>query len=268
MVFREEDFTEQAREAIGASYDVVRRFRHPQWDVEHVMLALLENAKSVPVQLLEKLGVEAAQVRSELEQSLERSPKAGAQSTQMHPTPGALAMLEAARGEKERLRDEYIGTEHLFIAATLDQRGETARILAGHGVDKERVYQALQQVRGGRRVTDPRAESRYQALDRYAIDLTALARQGKIDPVIGRSAEIRRVMQTLTRRTKNNPVIIGGAGVGKTAVAEASPNASSPATSRSRSATSACWRSTWRASSPGANSAVSSRSASSRSSTR
>ena len=220
MVFREDDFTEQAREAIDASYDVVRRFRHPQWDVEHVMLALLENAKGVPVQLLEKLGVDAAQVRSQLEQSLERSPKAGAQSTQMHPTPRALAMLEAARGEKERLRDEYIGTEHLFIAATLDQRGETARILAGHGVDKERVYQALQQVRGGRRVTDPRAESRYQALDRYAIDLTALARQGKIDPVIGRSAEIRRVMQTLTRRTKNNPVIIGGAGVGKTAVAE------------------------------------------------
>ena len=220
MMFREEDFTEQAREAIGASYDVVRRFRHPQWDVEHVMLALLENAKSVPVQLLEKLGVDAAQVRSELEQSLERSPKAGEQSTQMHPTPRALAMLDAARGEKERLRDEYIGTEHLFIAATLDQRGETARILAGHGVDKERVYQALQQVRGGHRVTDPRAESRYQALDRYAIDLTTLARQGKIDPVIGRSAEIRRVMQTLTRRTKNNPVIIGGAGVGKTAVAE------------------------------------------------
>ncbi|MDA0798151.1 MAG: AAA family ATPase [Chloroflexi bacterium] len=199
---------------------MVRRFKHPQWDVEHVVLALLETAKSVPVQLLEELGVSVDQVRRDLEVALQETPQVSAQSTQIHPTPRALELLQAAKQEVERLHDEYIGTEHLFIAAISDERGDTAIILKRYGVDKERVYQALQEVRGSHRVIDPRAESHYQALDRYTIDLTALAREGKLDPVIGRSYEIRRVMQTLTRRTKNNPVIIGGAGIGKTAIAE------------------------------------------------
>ena len=220
MVFKQDDFTEQAQEAVGASYDVVRRFKHPQWDVEHVVLALLETEKSVPVQLLEELGVSVDQVRRDLEVALKETPQVSAQSTQIHPTPRALELLQAAKQEVERLHDEYIGTEHLFIAAISDERGDTATILKRYGVDKERVYQALQEVRGSHRVIDPRAESHYQALDRYTIDLTALAREGKLDPVIGRSYEIRRVMQTLTRRTKNNPVIIGGAGIGKTAIAE------------------------------------------------
>ena len=220
MVFKQEDFTEQAQEAIGASYDIVRRYRHPQWDVEHVVMVLLENEKSVPVQLLAELGVDVGAVRREIEASLEATPKLDQQPTQTHPTPRSLALLETAKEEAARLHDDFIGTEHLFIAAIADERGDTARVLRGHGVEKESVYQALQRVRGGHRVTDPRAESHYQALERYTIDLTALAREGKLDPVIGRSEEIRRVMQTLTRRTKNNPVIIGGAGIGKTAVAE------------------------------------------------
>jgi ATP-dependent Clp protease ATP-binding subunit ClpC len=220
MVFKQEDFTEQAQEAIGASYDVVRRFKHPQWDVEHVVVALLETEKSVPVQLLDELGVSVTQVTADLEVALKETPQVSAQSTQIHPTPRALELLQAAKQEVDRLHDEYIGTEHLFIAAISDERGDTATILKRYGIDKERVYQALQEVRGSHRVIDPRAESHYQALDRYTIDLTALAREGKLDPVIGRSYEIRRVMQTLTRRTKNNPVIIGGAGIGKTAIAE------------------------------------------------
>jgi ATP-dependent Clp protease ATP-binding subunit ClpC len=220
MVFKQDDFTEQAQEAIGASYDVVRRFKHPQWDVEHVVVALLETEKSVPVQLLDEVGVSVEQVRNDLEAALKETPQVSAQSTQIHPTPRALELLQAAKQEVERLHDEYIGTEHLFIAAISDERGDTATILKRYGIDKERVYQALQEVRGSHRVIDPRAESHYQALDRYTIDLTALAREGKLDPVIGRSYEIRRVMQTLTRRTKNNPVIIGGAGIGKTAIAE------------------------------------------------
>jgi ATP-dependent Clp protease ATP-binding subunit ClpC len=220
MVFKQEDFTEQAQEAISASYDVVRRYRHPQWDIEHVILALLENAKSVPTQVLEELGVDLTLVRQEIGAVLEAIPKLEQQANQMHPTPRALALLDNAKEEVKRLHDDYIGTEHLFIAAISDERGDTARVLTKHGVDKEKVYQALQQVRGGHRVTDPRAESRYQTLDRHTVDLTELAREGKLDPVIGRSEEIRRVMQTLTRRTKNNPVIIGGAGIGKTAVAE------------------------------------------------
>ena len=131
-----------------------------------------------------------------------------------------MTLLQVAKDEAERLRDEYISAEHLFIAALSDEKGESASIMMSHGVDKERAYQALQRVRGGRRVTDPRAESRYQALERYTVDLTGLAREGKLDPVVGRGPEIRRVMQTLTRRTKNNPVIIGDAGIGKTAIAE------------------------------------------------
>jgi len=220
MVFKQEDFTEQAQEAIGASHDVVRRFQHPQWDVEHVVLALLESQKSVPAQLLEELGVNLDDVRADLVAALNATPKVSTQSTQIHPTPRALTLLTAAKEEVDRLHDEFIGTEHLFVAAISDERGDTAQILKKYNVDKERVYQALQEVRGSHRVTDPRAESRYQTLDKYTIDLTALAREGKLDPVIGRSYEIRRVMQTLTRRTKNNPVIIGGAGIGKTAIAE------------------------------------------------
>jgi ATP-dependent Clp protease ATP-binding subunit ClpC len=220
MVFKQEDFTEQAQEAIGSSYDVVRRYRHAQWDVEHVMLALLENPKGVPAQLLGELGVNVDTVRAEIEQILDATPKLASQPSQIHPTPRAMNMLDLAKEEVARLHDEYIGTEHLFVASISDEDGDSARILARHGADKEKVYQGLQQVRGGHRVTDPRAESRYQALEKYTIDLTELARSGKLDPVIGRIVEIRRVMQTLTRRTKNNPVVIGGAGIGKTAIAE------------------------------------------------
>ena len=220
MVFKQEDFTEQAQEAIGASYDVVRRFKHPQWDVEHVVLAVLEIDASVPAQLLDTLGVDVNRVREDIEQVLKDTPKVNVQGPQIHPTPRAQELLLNAKEEKLRLHDDYIGTEHLFIAAISDERGDTARIFSRYGVDKERVYQALQEVRGTHRVDAPNAESRYQALDKYTIDLTGLARQGSLDPVIGRSYEIRRVMQTLTRRTKNNPVIIGGAGIGKTAIAE------------------------------------------------
>lgn len=220
MVFRQENFTEQAQIVIGASYDMVRRFKHGQWDVEHVVLAALEHEGSVPSQLLEDLGVKVARVTDDLKLALNQTPQLAHEASQISPTPRALALLQTAQEEAERFRDEYIGTEHLFIAALSDQKGDSAVILARHGVDKEKVYQSLQQIRGGHRVTDPRAESHYQTLDRYTVDLTALARSGRLDPVVGRAREIRRVMQTLTRRTKNNPVVIGGAGIGKTAIAE------------------------------------------------
>ena len=220
MVFRQEDFTEQAQVVISVSYEIVRRFRHSQWDVEHVMLAMLESVESTPSRLLADMGVNVDRTRGELEIALKRTPQLAYESNQMHATPRVLAMLQAAKDEAERLHDEHIATEHLFLAILSDERGEAARILAEHGVNKERVYQALLNVRGGHRVTDPGAERRYQTLDRYTIDLTQLAREGKLDPVVGRTDEIRRVMQTLTRRTKDNPVIIGGAGVGKTAIVE------------------------------------------------
>ncbi|MEK9658998.1 MAG: AAA family ATPase [Chloroflexota bacterium] len=220
MVLRPENFTEQAQEALAASQELVRRLKHAQWDTEHVVVGLLGNAKGVPVQLLTELGVSVDAVRAELEKTLARTPQLSYQGGQIYQTPRVQALMNEAKAEADRLHDDYISTEHLFIAAFSDEKGEAARILRAHGVDKERLYQALQEVRGSHRVDDPRAESRYQALDRFTIDLTALARHGKLDPVIGRAEEIRRVMQTLTRRTKNNPVIIGGAGIGKTAIAE------------------------------------------------
>ncbi len=220
MAMKMDNFTEQAQEVLGASQDLVREFSHTQWDVEHVLLALLEPDKSVPVQVLEQLGVNVEAVKAEVRKVLEAAPKASHEATQIFATPRSTHVLEAAKEESDRLRDEFIGTEHLLIAITADEQDEAARLLLKHGIDRERVYQALQQVRGGHRVTDPRAESRYQTLERYGVDLTRLAAEGKLDPIVGREVEIRRVMQTLARRTKNNPVIIGGAGVGKTAIAE------------------------------------------------
>ncbi len=220
MVFRQEKFTEQAQDAIHSSQELVRTMRHAEWDVEHVVVALLENDEGVPAQVLRQLGVDVQRVRDEVGLALEATPKLAFQAAQIHQTPRSARLFEDALEEANRLHDEYISTEHLLIAAAADEGGESARVLARHGADREKIYQALLEVRGGHRVTDPRAESHYKTLERYSIDLTALAKDGKLDPVIGRAAEIRRVMQTLSRRTKNNPVIIGGAGIGKTAIAE------------------------------------------------
>ena len=220
MVLRPENFTEQAQEVLGTSQEIVRKYLYSQWDVEHILLALLQLEQGVPVEIMEALGVDVDAMKARLEQALERSPKQAYESTQVYATPRAVRLVENAKAEADRLKDEYIGTEHLLIAATLERDGEAPIILKEFGVDQEKVYRALQEIRGGARVTDQRAESRYRALEKYSIDLTALAREGKLDPVIGRDEEIRRLMQTLTRRTKNNPVVIGAAGVGKTAIAE------------------------------------------------
>ena len=125
------------------------------------------------------------------------------------------------RDRADRFKDEFIGTEHLLIAISQDTQGDSHTILAESGITQEKIYQALASIRGGHRVTDQRAESRYRSLEKYSIDLTEMANKGQLDPIIGRNLEIKRVMQTITRRTKNNPVIIGEAGVGKTAIAEA-----------------------------------------------
>ncbi|GBD10414.1 Chaperone protein ClpB [bacterium HR23] len=220
MVFRADEFTEQAREVLTNSQELVRRYRHPQWDVEHVLLALLEMEEGVAREVLAELGVDVGALRSRVAQALERAPRLAYEPTQIYQTPRIVRLLENARAEAQRLQDEYIGAEHLLIAITREPTGEAPHILQEFGVDQERIYQALDKVRGGQRVTSPTAESRYRALEKYSVDLTALARQGKLDPVVGRDEEIKQVMQTLSRRTKNNPVLIGGAGVGKTAIVE------------------------------------------------
>ena len=219
-MIRPDEYTEQGREVLMRSQEIVRRRQHSQWDVEHVLLALLELDDGLPTEILRHLGISADAVKAELNKALDASPKVSLQSTEVYPTPRSARLLENAKNESAMMKDEFIGAEHLLIAVAMEREGDAARILNEHGLSKEKVYQALKQVRGPHRVTDPRAESRYRALERYSIDLTDLARQGRLDPVVGRDAEVRRVMQTLTRRKKNNPVIIGEAGVGKTAIAE------------------------------------------------
>jgi len=214
-----EKFTEQAQEALAASQEIVRRYRHSQWDVEHVLLALLQQEKGLTQDVLRELGVDVAAVKGRVEAALRSFPTTGYQQ-QIFPTPRIPQLLENARQEADRLKDEFVGVEHLLIAITSENRGEAASILKDFGVTQEGIYRALQDIRGAHRVTDRQAESKYRSLEKYGHDLTELARLGKLDPVIGREDEIKRVIQILSRRTKNNPVLIGDAGVGKTAIAE------------------------------------------------
>ena len=220
MASQNDNFTNQAREVLQNSQELVRTLQHNQLDVEHLLLALLELDDGVPSGILSELGVPAGDIRDALRRTLESAPKLAYEANQIYLTPRAQRLMENARAEATRLNDEFAGTEHLFAAAVVEAEGPSAGLLKAHGVDRERVYQALTQVQGGHRVNDPEAESRYSSLERYSIDLTQMARQGKLDLVVGRDLEIRQVMQTLTRRRKNNPVIIGEAGVGKTAIAE------------------------------------------------
>ena len=215
-----ERFTDQAQEVLAASQELVRRYHHSQWDVEHVLLALLEQEKGITRDILQELGVDIEAVKRRVEAIVGGFPKMAYEGTQIYATPRIPRLLENAGQEADRLKDEFVSTEHLLIAIAGEARGEAATILAEFGVNQEKIYQALQKIRGGHRVTDRQAESKYRSLEKYGHDLTELARQGKLDPVIGRENEIKRVIQILSRRTKNNPVIIGDAGVGKTAIAE------------------------------------------------
>ncbi len=217
---RPERFTEQAREILANSQAIAARYRHIQWDVEHILLALLEQESGLTLQILGRLGVNVEAVKKRVEDSLDRAPKATHESAQIYATPRIARLMDNAAREADRLKDDFISTEHLLIAIAGESSGEAATILKEFGIDQEKIYRALQDIRGGHRVDSPTAESRYRSLEKYGRDLTELTRQGKLDPVIGRDDEIKRVMQILTRRTKNNPVIIGEAGVGKTAIAE------------------------------------------------
>ena len=220
MVLRPDEFTDAARQVLHDSQQIVQRYRHTQWDAEHVLMALIEQQGGVVADVLAAIGVDAAQIRQHLHALLEQTPKSNQQTNQIYQTPRIGRLLYGARAESERLQDNYISAEHLLIALIQDEQDSMARLLADHGITQEAVYQALQKVRGSHRVSDPQAESRYGSLERFTIDLTELARDGKLDPIVGRDEEVARVMQTLIRRAKNNPVLIGGAGVGKTAIAE------------------------------------------------
>ena len=217
---RQEKFTEQAQEVLNASQELVRTYKHNQWDIEHILMALLQQEKGPIIDLLKQLNVDINSVRGKVGAALGKMPKVAYETGQIYATPRIQELFQNVEAEVKRMGDELIGTEHLFVVIAGDRKGEGGNILRESGIDREKLLQAIKDLRGGHRVTDARAESKYHSLEKYSRDLTELARQGKLDPVIGREDEIKRVMQILTRRTKNNPVIVGEAGVGKTAIAE------------------------------------------------
>ena len=223
-MMRLDRFTERAQDAAQRAVEVMTRYGHTQVDTEHLLLALLEQPEGVIPQILERLGVDVDQIQQRLDDVLRASPKAGVYGGggvgQVFITPRVKRALELANDEANRLKDDYISTEHIFLAIASERNTPVARILRESGVTKKRIYDAVKEVRGGQRVTDRMAESRYRMLEKYGHDLTQMAREGKLDPVIGRDSEILRVVQVLCRRTKNNPVLIGEPGVGKTAIAE------------------------------------------------
>jgi ATP-dependent Clp protease ATP-binding subunit ClpC len=222
-MMRFDRFTERAQEAAQRAAEIIQRYGHNQIDTEHILLALIEQPQGVIPQILEDLKVDVDALTERLDYVLRTSPKAnifGGGAGQIFITPRVKRIVDLANQEANRLKDEYISTEHLFLAILSERNTPSARLLEGAGVTKERVNESIQQVRGGQRVTDPQAETRYRVLEKYSRDLTTMAREAKLDPVIGRDAEILRVIQILSRRTKNNPVLIGEAGVGKTAIVE------------------------------------------------
>ncbi len=216
---RFDKFTIKAQEAVQAAESLTHKYNHSSLDTEHLLLALMEQRDGVIPPLFTALGVQSPALRSELENALAGKPKVYGDSSQIQLSPQANKVLHNSEMEAANLKDEYISTEHLLLAL-LDIQSEARQLLNRHGVQKAAVLEALRHIRGSQRVTDQSPEDKYQVLERYCRDLTDLARREKIDPVIGRDEEIRRIMQVLSRRTKNNPVLIGEPGVGKTAIVE------------------------------------------------
>ncbi len=221
MAIRFDKFTEKAQEAILRAQELTRLFQHAQMDAEHLLLALVEQPDGIVPRVIEKAGASVPALRGRLRSELDRLPKVTGQNTDgLAITPRLGRAIETAQAEAQRLHDEYVSTEHLLLGIAASRDGAAGRALAEAGLTADPLARAIAEVRGAQRVTDPNPESKYQALERYGRDLTRLAAAGKLDPVIGRDDEIRRVIQVLSRRTKNNPVLIGDPGVGKTAIAE------------------------------------------------
>jgi ATP-dependent Clp protease ATP-binding subunit ClpC len=220
---RFDQLTERARDAMQRAQQMMAERQHTQLDTEHLLLGLLEQRDGLVPQILERLNVDLEIARGRVALSLTGAPRTqyqAAPTQQVYITPRLKRVFDLAEEEASRLKDEFISTEHLLIAIASDRSSEASRILKELGVDQESIYRALRDIRGNQRVTDANAEERYQALKKYSRDLTDAARAGKLDPVVGRDDEVRRVIQVLVRRTKNNPVLIGEPGVGKTAIVE------------------------------------------------
>src|SRR5216683_3280191 len=215
---RLDKFTLRGQEAIQAGIELAERNQNQQVEPEHVLCAMLEQPEGIVRPLLGKLGANVQVVLNDCQAAVARFPRV--QGGQQYFSPRLTQIFTAAQKQAEKMQDEYISTEHLLVAITEEKDGDAGKILRQHGVKRDDLLKVIEQTRGGARITDQNAEANYQALSKYARDLTDLARQGKLDPVIGRDDEIRRTIQVLSRRTKNNPVLIGEPGVGKTAIVE------------------------------------------------
>ncbi len=211
-------FTQKAQQAIINAQDLARDRHHSEITPEHLLLALLQQSDGVVPEIVAQIGMRPSALIAELERTLDARPRVHGGGLQLGLSRGAADVLAAAEGEARQMRDEYVSTEHILLALTGDQ--SAGALLGRYNVTRDAILQALRAIRGSQRVTSQTPETTYQPLEKYGRDMTALARQGKLDPVIGRDEEIRRVIQVLSRRTKNNPVLIGEAGVGKTAIVE------------------------------------------------
>src|SRR5499427_8148083 len=215
---RLDKFTLRGQEAIQAGIELAERNQHQQVEPEHILCAMLDQPEGIVRPLLGKLGANIQVIKNDCEAAVARFPRV--QGGQQYFSSRLSQVFTAAQKQAEQMQDEYISTEHLVLAIADEKDGHAGKILRQHGVNRDDLLKVVEQTRGGVRITDQNAESNYQALAKYARDLTDLARQGKLDPVIGRDDEIRRTIQVLSRRTKNNPVLIGEPGVGKTAIVE------------------------------------------------
>src|ERR1700754_3613049 len=215
---RLDKFTLRGQEAIQSAIELAERNQHQQVEPEHLLIAMLEQPEGIVRPVLGKLGANVAVILNDTQAAVARFPRV--QGGQQYFSPRLSQIFNASQQQADKMQDEFISTEHLLLVIVDEKDGEAGKILRQHGVNKDDLFKVIEQMRGGTRITDQNAEQNYQALSKYAKDLTELARQGKLDPVIGRDDEIRRTVQVLSRRTKNNPVLIGEPGVGKTAIVE------------------------------------------------
>src|SRR5213593_527328 len=216
---RIDKYTQKMQEALQGAQDLASQANHPEITNEHFLSALLDQSNGIARPLLEKIGADVDQLRDRLHTELERRPKIHGAAADLRLSNELRTVLDTAEKEMSKLKDEFTSAEH-YLLALAGSNVPAAKLLKDFGVTRDQLMQGLQQVRGSQRVTEQNPEGKYQALEKYGRDLTELARRGKIDPVIGRDNEIRRIMQVLSRRTKNNPVLIGDPGVGKTAIVE------------------------------------------------
>ena len=222
-MMRFDKFSERAQDVAARAAEIIQRYGHTQIDTEHLLLALIEQPEGMVSQILDMLKVDSSELAEFLDNLLRVTPKAnifGGHSGQIFMTPRVKMAVDIAKNEASRLGDEYISTEHLFLAILAERNSLLARKLEEYGVTRAKVMDAIQAIRGGKKFTETRTEPRYKTLDKYSRNLTQAAREGKLDPIYGREVEISRLIQILCRRTKNNPVLIGEAGVGKTAIVE------------------------------------------------